>query len=136
MSDKTVYKEVHFHEKLIQDLAQTSNKIFRSPKNRGFKTDKELKYFGFDHKRACNLGKLYFLPKIHKRLFNVPGRPVLSNSGTLTEKAFEFLNSHLKTVMQESWSYIKNSADFINKIDRIADIPENDILLSADVVGP
>ena len=38
--------------------------------------------------------------------------------------------------MQESWSYIKNSADFINKIDRIADIPENDILLSADVVGP
>ena len=29
--------------------------------------------------------------------------------------------------MQESWSYIKNSADFINKIDRIADIPENDI---------
>ena len=52
---------------------------------------------------------------------------MLSNSGTLTEKAFEFLNSHLKTVMQESWSYIKNSADFINKIDRIADIPENDI---------
>ena len=61
---------------------------------------------------------------------------MLSNSGTLTEKAFEFLNSHLKTVMQESWSYIKNSADFINKIGRIADIPENDILLSADVVGP
>ena len=65
---------------------------------------------------------MYHLPKIHKRLFNVPGRPVISNCGTPTEKASEFLDSHLKTVMQENWSYIKNSTDFINKIGLIGDI--------------
>ena len=58
-----------------------------------------MKYFSFDHKRACNLGKLYFLLKIHKRLFNGPRRAVISNCGTPTEKASEFLDSHLKTTM-------------------------------------
>ena len=82
LSDKNVYKEVNFNEKLIQDLTETSNKIFRS-----LITDKDLKYFSFDHKRVCNLRKLYFLPKFHKRLFNVPGQPVISNCGTPTEKS-------------------------------------------------
>ena len=101
---------------MIQDLTQTSNKIFRNLRNGGFITDKELKYFSFGHKRACNLGKLYLLPKIHKKLFKVPCRPTISNCGIPTEKAFEFSDSHLKTIMQESWPYIKGSTDFINKI--------------------
>ena len=37
--------------------------------------------------------------------------------------------------MQESQSYIKDSTDFINKIGQIGDIPENAILVTADVVG-
>ena len=64
LSDKNVYKEIEFKEKLIQDLTETSNKIFRNLRNGGFITDKELKYFSFDHKRACNLGKLYLLPNV------------------------------------------------------------------------
>ena len=135
MSHKNIYKEVKFNEKLIWNLTETSNKIFRNLTNEGFITDKKLKYFSFHHKWACNLGKLYLLPKTHERLFNVPGRPVISNCGTPTEKASEFLDSHLKTIMQKSWSYIKDSADFINKIGQIGDIPENAILVTADVVG-
>ena len=76
-----------------------------------------------------------FRPKIYKRLFHVPGRPVISNCGTSAEKASEFLDIRLKTIMQESWSYIKHSADFINKIGQIGDIPENAISVIADVVG-
>ena len=66
---------------------------------------------------------------------NVPGRPVISNCGTPTEKASEFLDYHLKPVMQKSWSYIKDSGDFIEKIKRIGNIPEDAILVTADVVG-
>ena len=54
--------------KLLKDLTETNNKIFRNLKKGGFIINKGLKYFSFDHKRACNLGKLYFLPKIYKRL--------------------------------------------------------------------
>ena len=55
-NDKNVYKEVKFKEKLIQDPTETSNKIFRNLRNGGFITDEGLKYFSFDHRRACNLG--------------------------------------------------------------------------------
>ena len=57
-------------------------------------------------KKATNFIKLYLLPKIHKRLRNVPGRPVISNCGSSTEKCSEFLDYHLKSIMQNSWSII------------------------------
>ena len=41
---------------------------------------------------------------------------MISNYEIPTEKASEFFDSHLKTIMQESWSYIKDSEDFINKV--------------------
>ena len=63
------------------------------------------------------------------------GRPVISDCGTPPEKASEFLDSHLKTIMQESWSYIKDLDDLTHKMSQIGDIPENVILVTADVVG-
>ena len=69
------------------------------------------------------------------RLESVPGRPVISNCGTSTEKVSEFLDNQLKPVMQSSWSYIKDSGDFIKKIKDINNIPKDSILVTADVVG-
>ena len=66
---------------------------------------------------------------------NVPGRPVISNCGILTEKCSEFLDYHLKPVMQNSWSYLKDSGDFLKKMKNISSIPEDTILVTADVVG-
>ena len=46
-----------------------------------------------------NLGKqgnLYLLPKIDKRLLEVPDRPIISNSGTPAEKVSVFLYFYLK----------------------------------------
>ena len=43
---------------------------------------------------------MYLLPKIHKRLSNIPGTPVISNCGTPTEKVSEFLDFQVKSVMQ------------------------------------
>ena len=74
------------------------------------------------------------LPKIHKRLSNVPGRPVISNFGTPTEKVSEFLDHHLKPIMQNGLSYIRDSQHFLEKIKTIGSVPENAILVTADVV--
>ena len=38
----------------------------------------------------CNSEKLYFLPKIHKQLSNVPGRPMITHCGTLQRKYLNF----------------------------------------------
>ena len=85
--------------------------------------------------RSCNLGKLYLLPKIHKSLENGPGRPVISNCGTPTEKVSEFLDHHLKPVMQSGKSYIKDSGHILEKIKTLGCIPDNAILVTVNVVG-
>ena len=68
LSDANVYKDVSFNEKMLQDLVGTSNKLFQNLKSKGKISDKQLKYFTYEYKKATNLGKLYLLPKIHKRL--------------------------------------------------------------------
>ena len=65
----------------------TSNKIFKSCQKKEAISEKEMKYFLHGYNNATDLGKLYFPPKIHKKLFNIPGRPVISNCDTPTEKA-------------------------------------------------
>ena len=77
----------------------TSNQLFQNLKSNGKISDKLLKYFTYGYKKVSNLVKLYLLPKIHKRLHNVPGRTLISNCGTPTEKASEFLDYHLKPIM-------------------------------------
>ena len=133
LSDEIIYKDVTFNQNIIPNLAEKSNKIFENLKRRGFISEKQLKYFRFDFKNSCNLGKLYFLPKIHKQLSNMPGRPVISNCGTPTEKLFEFLDTHLQPIMKKGLSYIKDLGDFINKIRRMGSISGNAILVTADV---
>ena len=88
----------------------------------------------YNNKNATNLGKLYFLPKTHKRLFNVPGRPVIWNYGTPTEKVSEYLDFCLKPIMQNGWSHVKDSSDFKDKIKKLGKLSENITLVIADVV--
>ena len=45
------------------------------------------------------------------------------------------LDNQLREVTQNGWSYIKDSNDFIKKIKHLKNIPDNAILVTADVVG-
>ena len=130
-----MYQEVSFSENILTDFVEKSNTMFKNLRRKGVISEKELKYFLFEYNKATNLGKLYLLRKTHKHLKNVPGRPIISNCGTPTEKASEFLDHHHKPVMQSGWSYIKDSGDFLKKIKNVGNIPENAILVTADVVG-
>ena len=85
LSDKNLYQEVQFKKQMLSNLVDTSDKFFRGFKTKEFIAEKELKYFTYEYKKACNLGKMYLLPKMHKKLSNVPGRPVISNCGMPTE---------------------------------------------------
>ena len=42
--------------------------------------------------KTSNPGKMYSLPKTHKRLSNIQDRPVISNGVIATEKVFDFLD--------------------------------------------
>ena len=116
-------------------MVEKSNSIFESLKKRKLTTEKEFKYFTYKYKKATNVGKIYLLPKIHKRLANVPSHPVISNCDTLTEKASEFLDHHLQPVMRSGMSCIKDTNEFLSKFKNLKKVPGNVILVTADVVG-
>ena len=96
LGDKSVYQKVNFKEKLLCELVDKSNSSFKELKRMGCISDKILKCFTYEF----NLGKFYLLAKIQKSSENVPGRPIISNCGAPTEKASEFLDFHLKSIMQ------------------------------------
>ena len=58
---------------------------------------------------------------------------MISTSGTTTEKVSEFLDNQLQPIKRKGLSFIKDSGDFINKIRRMGSIPDNAILVTADI---
>ena len=134
LSDSSVYKEVKVTEKDLVDLVDKSNKILANLERRNIQ-EKEKNYFKFNSKEATSVGKFYLLPKIHKSSSKVPGRPVISSCGMPTEKITEFLDHHLKPLMKQGESYIKETGDFLEKLKRVEGIPKGAILVTTDVVG-
>ena len=83
LSDENVYTKIEgFSKKTVWSLTKESNNMFDKLYKQGSISSDELKYFSYEFKNSCVLGRLYFLPKIHKRLCDVTGRPVISNRGT------------------------------------------------------
>ena len=95
LEDQNMYRKVAFKDKILSELVDCRNRFFKNLKVKGHIMEKELKYFSYEFKKTCNLGKLYLLPKIHESLENIPGRPVISNFSMPTEKLSEFLDHHL-----------------------------------------
>ena len=128
LGDSDVYEEVpDDHEPLISTIHRTIAKI---RKRGGLK--KETKYFEV---KDPKFARFYLLLKIHKRLNNVPGRPVISNCGYYTENISAFLDFYLQPLAQAVKSYIKDPNDFLNKLRSSPKLPDNIILCTVDVAG-
>ena len=56
-------------------------------------------------------------------------------TGMPPEKVSKFLDYQLKPVMQKGKWYIRDSGQFLENIKNISTLPENAILVTADVVG-
>ena len=66
LSNKHVCRDVDFKSKILKELAETSNNIFKNLKRKEKMTKKELKCFVMNHKKATNSGKIYLLPTVIK----------------------------------------------------------------------
>ena len=74
---------------------------------------KKLTTFDIYIYNELKFGRFYLLPKIHKRLHSVPGRPIISNSGFYTENISALLDFHLKPIVTKVKLYIKDTNDFL-----------------------
>ena len=130
LGDNETYEEIFGDcvSPLIRVVKQALSKI-----NRRKDVDKQtLDYFLVDNPK---IGRFYLLPKIHKRLFNVPGRPVISNSGYFTENISAFVDHHLQPLSKQVKSFIKDTNDFLQKLEGLTDLPDDFLLCTVDVIG-
>ena len=75
-------------------------------------------------------GRFYILPKVYKR--GNPGRPIISCNGHPTERISEFVDYHLKPLVQTLPSFIKDTEHFL-QLQKRGPLPDNTILVTLDV---
>ena len=83
-------------------ITENSHKIFESLKQRDFISERQPKYFRFDFQKVCNLGKMYLMSKIYKRIFNVLVRPVISDCG----RSLKMFLNFWRVIFIQSWGVV------------------------------
>ena len=82
LEDRDVYEEVQNYSSI---LINTTMRALEKIRMRGDLPNDTLNYFLV---KDPKFARFYLLPKIHKRLHNVPGRPVISNCGISNISSF------------------------------------------------
>ena len=129
LGDKDIYQEV-FNDP--GPLISTIHEAIKKNWKRGDLNADTIKYFMV---KDPKFARFYFLPKIHKRSHDFPGRPVISNCGYYTENISFFLEFHLQPLAREVKSYIKDTNDFLKKLRSLPNLPDDISLCTVDVVG-
>jgi hypothetical protein len=124
--------DINFYTKLDVDLTETHKDIVNTT-IRNFVKEKLLpEHVGnallLDDPKTA---RFYLLPKIHKP--NNPGRPITNAINSPTSSIAEFVEFHLQPLVKKLKSYIQDTTDFLNKLDKIDNLPDEALLVTMDV---
>ena len=106
--------------------------VLKNIRDRKGISDSTLDYFLVSNPK---LGRFYLLNKIRKRVQNLPGPPVISNSGYYTENILTFLDFHLKPLAQKVKFYITDTIDILRKIASLLPLQDDIIICAIDAMG-
>ena len=76
-----------------------------------------------------------FIIEVQRLNINPPGRPIVSGIGTLTEYVSAFVERELQPLLANIPSYIEDTTDFLNKLCRFDNSPDNTILVTIDATA-
>ena len=121
--------EQSFYKPLDSDLTTEHNtKIIAHLDNmlkRGEITERVARFLVTEEPHTA---QLYLLPKVHKNVTPVPGRPIVSANESPTERVSAFVDNLLAPVV-----YIRDTIDFLLKLQDIGDLRGDELLLTLDV---
>ena len=119
------------YKQLNQDPTLEHNRMVNRTIER-FKNEKLLPQKFADGLKVTNpkTPKFHISPKIHER--NNPERPVINSIECHTSKISRFADHHLQPMVKQIPSYIKDTNDFIDKVNNFS-VPVNSILVNMDV---
>lgn len=79
----------------------------------------------------CRISPFYLLPKIHK--INNPGRPIVSGIDSPTDRISATVDNVLRPYVKKIPSYIKDTRDFLNKLEKIGSLHDDEYFVTIDV---
>jgi hypothetical protein len=126
------YKELSEEESqsLNDDMKQIMSQIFQYPNNR--KWFKLISKFILSKYGTSQFGNFYVLPKVHKTPMST--RPILASHSALLQNFSIFLAFCLQPFVESSFTYIKNSRDFVTSLRSISlDLKKEYWITSGDV---
>ena len=129
-------KDENFYIEKEEDLNGSFEKDVELKINE-FRADGYISYKEADYllENKPETPKFYALPKIHKGFDPFPPlRPIVSGCNSCCERISNFVDFHLKKVAQKNDSYVKDTTDFVRKIQDV-ELNEGSIVVSADVTG-
>ena len=62
-----------------------------------------------------------------------PGRPVVSSVNCHTANISKYVYYHLQPIVKEIPSYVKNVQDFLKKLEKVKDIPQESLYIRCKV---
>ena len=77
--------------------------------------------------------EFYMLPKIHKRLKDPPGRPIVSGNGCPTERISQFVDFFLKPIVRDTQSYLRDTTHFLKVLGNAPKLTDTTLLVTLDV---
>ena len=122
----------NFYEKLQYDLTeQFSEDITSLLADMLSRRVIDKPSFEFLRPRDARTSRFYVLPKIHK--VGIPGRPIVSSCGSPTERISHFVDYYLNPLVKKIPSFIKDTNDFLCKLQNVQNVPSDSLLVTLDV---
>ena len=120
------------YRKLQKDPTATNMKLVNDAIGR-FKKQKLIneKVAGDVKKKYPKTPKFNLRPKIHEESY--PGRPVVSSLNCHIANISKYVDYHLQPIVNEIPSYVKDTQDFLKKLEKLKDIPQESLLVTLDV---
>ena len=129
LSDSTCY------EKITKEQYRTTERKYGDLIQKWYEKGLlDIEEFLYLQSKNAVIPTFYHIPKIHKDSKKPPGRPIVSSKGSLLEHMSVFVDYFLFPFVQDLSSYVRDTTDFINKIQ---DIPWEDglVLVVLDVAN-
>ena len=122
----------HHYKILNKDPTKTNAKLVNNTIQK-LKKEKLLKEKTADGLKVSNpkTPKFYMQPKIHKK--DNPGRPVVSSVNCHASSISKYVDYHLQLIVRDIPSYVRDTKDFLTKLNDIRHIPKESLLVTLDV---
>lgn len=124
LNDPTTYRKLPLNSTM--KYKSELERLILEVKGKSIINEREFTYLNIRH--SC-IPVICYLPKVHKNLENLPGRPIISGINSLTSRVSAYIDLFLQKYVQMMQSYSRAGQQLIEMLGTIQD-PDNLLLCS------